>query len=135
MKQILFAALISATSLMAGQNPPASLTGRYDLHLYFDEKPFLDYVTLQADGAGRIIGTMHVPNDFDAPIEKFEIADRRFFFEILVPKNSYRPKDLRFRYEGEFFDDTFTVFTGFVKDAESKDKSFIASFLGHRLKQ
>ena len=66
MNPILTAALLSAFSLQAAQEkPPSAIMGRYDMHLYFDEKPYLDTMDLHPSWTG-ISGIMRVPNDFIA---------------------------------------------------------------------
>lgn len=135
MKRILFYGLTFALFALGhtglGALTPA-IDGQYDIHLYFDEKPFLDTMVLFID-QDKVKGEMHVPNDFDASIDHFVLNGLNFSFEILVPKNPSRPKDFHARYEGKFYDATMQTFAGFATVVE--DNSFMASFVGHQLKK
>ncbi len=133
------------------ENPPrpADLAGHYNLHLYFgDSAPFLDELTLRVRPVflptDELMGHMHVPNDFDAPITLVETGDRRIVFDVLVPRNAARPKDLLFRYETQFMPEDPTKATGFVRlvaegndagELTSIEPSYVGSFLLFRTAQ
>jgi hypothetical protein len=138
------ALLFSAASAIASPEPrPAQLVGKYNLHLYFgDSTPFLDVLNLESAlifvPGDQLKGDMHVPNDFDAPIMMIETAARRIVFDVLVPRNAARPKDLLFRYETQFMSEDPTKGVGFVRivaegqpDGSLRDiePSYVASFL------
>lgn len=109
----------------------ATLDGRFAIELYFDAEAFHDEMRLTTGADGVITGTMHVPNDFDAPLERFELRGRHFVFDYIVPANPSRPRDFRVTYEGDFFDDSLSRFIGFARITE--DGSYMATFVGRRL--
>lgn len=101
----------------------------YGIHLFFDEKEFVDTLYLEQSLCETYLGRMVVPNDFEATIEKARLYEGlKIRFEVLVPKNSARPEDLVFEYEGQFFDSSHNQLTGFVKIRGRE--GFIASFVG-----
>jgi hypothetical protein len=107
------------------------LAGKYHIELYFEAKPFQDILTLEVDGAGNISGLMHVPNDFDAPIEGFVLEGTKFSFDYIVPKNKSRPVDFRARYYGEFYDSNFQRLAGLAKNFDANE--YMASFIGYKI--
>jgi hypothetical protein len=94
----------ATTSASSIQNKE-SVKEVFGIHLFFDEKEFVDVMTLETSADGKITGAMHVPNDFDAELTDIGIYHTYFRFRLLVPKNSARPHDLVFVYSG-FFNDT-----------------------------
>lgn len=119
------ATLMSAPALAQSQ-----LTEVYGIHLYFNEKEYVDVMTLKRLPDGRIQGMMQVPNDFSGKLENLVLTGRSISFDLLVPKNSARPKDLIFHYEGHFYDKTRRQLAGFVTLRDQTQ--FIASFVGFR---
>ena len=144
MKNFVFAlaALAFSTASLAGTatnsqpatptNKPAAadLTGTYGLHLYFNEKEFVDVVTLQRDARGALTGHMSVPDDFEADLLDLEESDGLLTFDLPVPKNASRPVDLMFHYEARLFDASGKQSAGFVTLKGEKD--FVASFVMFR---
>lgn len=108
----------------------AGIEGTYGIHLYFDEKEFVDVLTVEKLNEGMFSGMMHVPNDFDGTIEAIHVDGQKLAFDLPVPKNAARPKDLVFRYSATFFDASFRQLVGFVTLAN--EPGFIASFVGFR---
>ncbi|MCX6124134.1 MAG: hypothetical protein NTV34_05210 [Proteobacteria bacterium] len=99
---------------------------QYNVHLFFDDKEFVDVLCLHRLSI-RGGGTMHVPNDFSGPILNLVITPASIAFDLLVPKNASRPEDQMFHYQGEYFDELHKQVKGFVTDASSG--AFIASFV------
>ena len=86
---------------------------------------------------GNLTGRMNVPNDFDADLENLSASGSTLNFEVLVPKNSSRPVDLVFRYEGQQFVPGASQVTGFVRLVKSDGKPqearpYVATFLMFR---
>lgn len=109
----------------AAQN---SETLTYGIHLFFDEKGFVDVLTLKSNSDGTVEGTMHVPNDFDGKVENLVLGTNSVSFDLFVPKNLGRPNDLVFHYDGRFFDSSRKQIIGFVE--LKGDTQFLASFTG-----
>ncbi len=129
MKKLLLTIALTLTTAFANA-ALAPLTERkiYGIHLYFDETEFIDVLIINRFADGALKGEMHVPNDFDGPVQNVKIEGNKITFDLLVPKNLSRPTDLMFHYEGQFFDATQTQLIGFVT---IKDQSgFVASFTG-----
>lgn len=119
--------LLLLTVNMAFANVNAS-TKTYGIHFFFDEKEFVDVLILNKDESGALTGEMQVPNDFDAKVTSLIVKDKEISFDLLVPKNSSRPTDLLFHYEGKFFDNSLNQLTGFV--SIKGEPGFVASFVG-----
>lgn len=102
----------------------------YGIHLYFNEKEFVDELIISRSETGELMGRMHVPNDFDGDLENIRIDKNEISFDLLVPRNAARPKDLVFHYEGRFFDSSHNQLIGFVTLKGEAD--FIASFTGFK---
>ncbi len=102
----------------------------YGIHLYFDEKEFVDEMTISRPETGELTGRMHVPNDFDGDLENIKLDQNEISFDLLVPRNAARPKDLVFHYEGRFFDSSHNQLIGFV--TLKGESGFVASFTGFR---
>lgn len=104
-----------------------NLFGEYGIHLFFNEKEFVDDLIIGRDRAGNLHGTMYVPNDFDGDISNIVVTDETIIFDLFVPKNSSRPTDLIFHYEGKFFNKDLKQIVGFVTIKGQSD--FVASFI------
>jgi hypothetical protein len=109
--------------------------GTYGLHLFFDEKEFIDVLELRTRpssiGDQSIIdGTMIVPDDFTGEFRNGKLDGLNLNFELLVPKNAARPNDLIFVYHLRFFDLSRAQFNGFVTLKD--DPKFVASFVGFK---
>ena len=115
------------STLVDGDN---KIIGTYGMHLFFNETEFVDVLKLTYNYKGEIIGSMDVPNDFSGPILDAELSGNQLNFDLLVPKNSARPKDLIFHYNLTYFDESRNQFMGFVTLKGEKD--FIASFVGFK---
>lgn len=107
-----------------------SVQGEYGLHLFFNEKEFIDVMTLYVDSSGDLRGDMDVPNDFDGKLENIKFEGQKLSFELFVPRNSARPIDLVFYYEGTFFNKNNKQFIGFAT-LKGKDE-FLDSFVGFK---
>jgi hypothetical protein len=113
----------------------------YGLHLFFDEREFVDVLTLELLPDGTLRGHMSVPKDFEGDLTniRFEQGDKVYdsvpphiAFDLFVPKNAARPKDLVFHYEGYFFDQNLSELSGFVSLASrptGPSADFVASFV------
>ena len=121
MKYLLLAltALLMQTASAADSN-----TRTYGIHLFFNEKEFVDVLTI----TGRSSGTMHVPNDFDGKIENLLMFGGGIAFDLFVPKNASRPTDMVFHYRGFFFDESEKQLHGDVSMDDGK--TFVATFVG-----
>lgn len=117
--------LLAVNVAFADINAPVKT---YGIHLFFDEKEFVDILVLNQDESGALTGEMQVPNDFDAKVTELVVKNQEISFDLLVPKNSARPKDLMFHYEGKFFDKSLNQMTGFV--SIKGEPGFVASFVG-----
>jgi hypothetical protein len=125
--------ILTLTLLTLASSPycyAAGIEGTYGLHLFFDEKDNVDVLTLSRDEHGALTGKMHVPNDFDGPVLNVEEKDGTLSFDLPVPKNSHRPHDLMFRYEGRIFDHTKRQLAGFV--TLKGEREFVASFVAFK---
>lgn len=116
---------IQGNLVHAASQPSEEIFG---VHLFFDEKEFVDIIHLNYSLSGEVSGKMHVPNDFDGPMENLIVNDKQITFDILVPKNSARPNDLIFHYQGQFFDRSRKQMIGFV--TLKQNPGFLASFVG-----
>jgi hypothetical protein len=121
--------IISCIAIGSVANAGA-LEGVYGIHLYFDEKEFVDEMTISQSATGELSGRMHVPNDFDGDLENIKVNENEISFDLLVPRNAARPKDLVFHYEGRFFDSSHRQLVGFVTLKGEAD--FVASFTGFK---
>jgi hypothetical protein len=122
MKATLLALALFTTSAHA-----ADSAGTFGLHLFFDEKEFVDVLTVTRNDTGALRGHMSVPNDFEGEINVISEQGNTLAFDLPVPKNASRP-DLLFHYEGRFFDDSKSQLTGFV----TANGNFVASFVAFR---
>ena len=110
----------------------APVDGTFGLHLFFDEKEFVDVLILRTKGDGTLSGHMSVPNDFEGEIQEIHLIGDRISFDLPVPKNAARPQDLLFHYEGTFFPGSRDQFNGFV--TLKAKPGFVASFVAFRRK-
>lgn len=111
------------TSAQAADTPDLT----YGIHLFFNETEFVDVLTLK-NKKGQLEGEMDVPNDFKGPLKNIQFKDKKITFDLFVPKNSARPRDLIFHYEGQFFDKSRKQLVGYVTLKDSSE--FVASFVG-----
>ncbi len=125
MKSLIALALIACT--FSSHAAQAETPRTYGLHLFFNEQDNVDVLTLRANERGELSGDMHVPNDFDAALLNVSEKNGVLTFDLPVPKNSSRPVDLLFHYEGRYFDATKKQLTGFVTLKGEED--FVASFV------
>lgn len=105
----------------------------YGLHLFFDEKEFVDVLKLKTLGHSVCLGHMSVPDDFEDDISNCISTGLDITFDLLVPRNSSRTKDMVFEYHGRFFDRTHKQMIGYVK--LKRTERFIASFVAFERKQ
>ncbi len=125
---LLIAAILSLGYSCVGK---AEMTGTYGLHLFFNEKEFIDIVKISKGPGGQLIGDMIVPNDFNGKLLNIKHSDQQMSFDLFVPKNSARPKDMIFSYRLIFFDNsTHSQFVGFVN--LQGQPQFVASFVGFK---
>lgn len=125
-----FKILILLTNLAVSLSTMASPieTRTYGIHLHFNETEFVDVMTLeQADGGG-LTGHMYVPNDFDGKLDHLTQDKNHLSFDLLVPKNASRPKDLVFHYDVQFFNSAQEQLTGYVTIRGGP--GFVASLVG-----
>lgn len=128
MKTLTPFAVVAALTTQSPVLAQVQSTEVYGIHLYFDERPYVDVLTLRRLPNGRLVGRMDVPGDFSGDVQNLVLKGRSISFDLLVPRNSSRPKDLMFHYEGHFHDLTRKQLAGFVT---LKDQAaFIASFVG-----
>ncbi len=123
-KIIVTCLFLSATSARS------EVVGEYGIHLFFNEKEFVDVMKVQRASDGSLTGDMHVPNDFDGPLSNFFIDGKEVKFDLFVPKNAARPSDLIFEYRGRFFDETHSQLIGFV--TIKGEEKFVASFVAFK---
>lgn len=100
--------------------------GTYGLHLFFDEKEFVDVLTLSQSETGELKGHMDVPNDFAGDIDNIALQNKKISFDLFVPKNAARPQDMIFHYRGAFFSQDYRQLIGYVTIKGQPE--FIASF-------
>ncbi|MBS1960957.1 MAG: hypothetical protein JST04_01985 [Bdellovibrionales bacterium] len=137
--RVLALSLLAASPLAhaaADRDPsPPSPKFVYGLHLFFDEKEYVDVLTLRSID-GKVAGHMSVPNDFEGDLENvvyhapqphLGIRFPTIEFDLRVPKNKSRPQDMTFHYAGEFFNGDLRQLSGFV--SMGGGKKFVASFV------
>lgn len=124
----LFTALLSVGATHADTGGTASAHAEYGIHLYFNEKEFIDVLTLEQTPEGELRGRMHVPDDFDGELQNIQLDSAHLSFDLLVPKNASRPTDLLFHYQGTFFDSSHRQLVGYVTIRGAPE--FVASFVG-----
>lgn len=130
--------MVTAFSAMAADVPALAPTGTYHLFLYFgNTKPFEDDLILKVSANG-VEGVMHVPNDFDAPIEKPILSsDGRLSFHVTLPHkyDAAFPHGLDYvlQFESPRASGTnlnFNRFVGFVEQPIAK--SYVGSVVGFK---
>ncbi len=115
---------------VVGLARPLNSSQVYDIYLYFDETEFVDTLSLSHSPDGELQGHMVVPNDFEGDVENLEVSAGQIEFDLFVPHNSARPKDLIFHYRADFRDSSHQVFEGNV--TLRGERKFIARFRGVR---
>lgn len=126
------AGLLLSVLIFSGSFAFANEVGEYGIHLFFDEREFVDVMTVAKNPEGLLEGRMFVPQDFEGSLLNLKIDGLKIEFDLFVPKNSSRPNDLIFHYVGQFFDQKREQLTGFVTIKGSTD--FTASFVGFKRK-
>jgi len=126
------ASLLLSALIFSGTFALARDGGEYGIHLFFDEREFVDVMTVSKNPEGILEGRMFVPQDFEGPLLDLKIDDLKIEFDLLVPKNASRPTDLIFHYVGQFFDQKKEQITGFVTIRGSPE--FTASFVAFKRK-
>lgn len=129
MKKLIYlmAALVCISYGSVGR---AEVTGTYGLHLFFNEKEYIDIIRIAKGPGGQLVGDMIVPNDFNGKLSNIKVGERQLTFDLFVPKNSARPKDMIFSYRLLFFDNSHNQFIGFAN--LQGQATFIASFVGFK---
>lgn len=122
--------LMTIGLLFLSASAQADVEGQYGIHLFFNEKEFVDVMTIRRSSTGALVGDMHVPNDFEGPLANLFVRGTDLAFEVLVPRNGSRPQDLVFEYRGRFFDGTHEQVSGFV--TIKGRPGFVASFIGFK---
>lgn len=107
-----------------------TVTGEYGIHLFFNETEFIDVMTINQNEKGELTGEMFVPDDFDGKLENIQLTEKSISFDLFVPKNLSRPKDLIFHYEGEFHNKDYKQIIGFV--TLKGESEFVCSFTGFK---
>lgn len=107
-----------------------NLNGEYGLHLFFNEKEFVDVMTIDTNEQGELTGEMFVPDDFDGKLLNIKHDGLKLTFDLFVPKNRARPVDLIFHYKLQFHAQDAKEFIGFVTLKDETD--FVASFVGFK---
>lgn len=130
--------LFSALSLMSLNAFAGNVSGSYRMQLYFgDSKPFEDEMVVERTETA-VKGMMHVPKDFDGPLENISEKENVFEFDLLVPKNASRPEML-FHYKAFVLLPEAENLTGFVTlvksdGVETPERPYIGSFVAFRKK-
>jgi hypothetical protein len=127
LQKIGFLFLIFISGAMAADS---KVTGEYGIHLFFNETEFIDTMTISQNEEGKLLGEMLVPNDFDGKLENIHLKGKSIRFDLFVPKNTSRPKDLIFHYEGVFHAKDYKQIIGFVTLKGQTD--FVCSFTGFK---
>ena len=118
--------LLIATLLIQQAHAAELPVGTYGLHLFFNEQEFIDVLTLSKGDAGQLKGHMDVPNDFAGDIDSISLQGNEISFDLFVPKNASRPRDLIFHYRGTFFSQDHQQLIGYV--TLKGQSGFVASF-------
>lgn len=133
--------ILLITALFYGSLVHAKVEGTYGLHLFFNEKEYIDVLTLSRLGFGgpngTLTGKMDVPNDFTGNLLNIKVDGRRIEFDLVVPKNPSRPREMLFHYVGQFYDDNHNQMIGYVVSQQrvlgkAPQMQFIASFVAFR---
>ena len=86
----------------------------YDLHLSFHQDEFVDVLVLETQGL-QVKGEMHVPNDFSGPLLNILKFGGQISFDLFVPRNHSRMKDMVFEYRGFYSDSSEKKLIGIVR--------------------
>lgn len=137
-KRFFFAGLLAFSASQAMAQAAATPTGTYRIYLYFgDTKPFTDDIVLKIGSRG-IEGTMHVPNDFDAPLERPVLtSDGKLAFHVTLPHkyDAAFPKGLDYilQFESPRASGTALRYDRLIGFVEQKTtQSYVASVVGFR---
>lgn len=122
--------MAALVSISYGPIAKAEMTGTYGLHLFFNEKEFVDIIRITKRPDGQLSGDMIVPNDFNGKLLNIKTSERQMTFDLFIPKNSARPKDMVFSYRLLFFDNSHNQFVGFAN--LQGQPTFIGSFVGFK---
>ena len=122
------------------------LVGTYSFQLYFgDSKPYTDELTLTEAADGKLSGSMHVPNDFDAILknilkEKINGGTQLTFF-VDLPEKYHQTFGKRLFYSIQFLHpDPMTIdykeqFIGFVTHHKIEYRpTYVGSVVGFKKK-
>jgi hypothetical protein len=118
-----------ASPLFSGPAVAGSPLDRtYDIHLKLGGHDYVDVLKLTYDEKGELKGHMSVPNDFEADVEGLYFVSvvtsfgvpPRIRFDLPVPHNSSRPKDLVFHYSGSGRANSSAIFDGIVTLGETE---------------
>ncbi len=130
MKKLVLKAMLLGITLTA-QATKAEVTGLYGMHLFFNEKEFIDTVQIVRLPNGQLTGHMDVPQDFKGKLLNIQFQGQRMVvFDLVVPKNPSRPQEMIFNYKLLFFDSSHNQFIGFV--TIKNQPGFTASFVGFK---
>ena len=136
--KILFVLLLSLPLFAKTETPVKTalelLPGKWVMHIYLRDnagKPrlFEDQVSIETDGAGGLRGTLVVPGAFTAKLEKFQLRNRHFAFEIEANEGKGA---FRVRYEGDFHREDDRTFAGFG-DVLAPEKELLGGFVGQKV--
>ena len=136
-KRLILAGLVAFSGSQAMAQSIMGAAGTYRLYLYFgDTKPFTDVLTLKV---GSIIeGTMHVPNDFDAVIERPVLtSEGKLAFHVTLPHkyDAAFPKGLDYvlQFESPQASGTAVRYDRVIGFVEQKaTNSYVGSIVGFR---
>src|SRR4051812_30201018 len=113
LKSAILTTLVLATSFAVHASP--NVKGTYGLHLFFDEKEFIDVLTIYTDTNSNLTGKMDVPDDFTSPLFSGHHSGADIAFDVFVPKSASRPTDMIFHYDGRCFDPRCEQLVGFAQ--------------------
>ena len=104
---LLFTLVFVSGPAMAKGSP---LIGTSTMNIYLGSKHFPDKVVIKKDKSGKLYGTLTVPKAFTANLEKIDIQDSKFSFEIEADEGRGK---FRVRYSGELHP-TGKVYIGYA---------------------
>lgn len=73
----ILASLFFSTLIFSGTFASASVPGEYGIHLFFNEKEFVDTMTISQNHEGNLIGDMDVPQDFSGPLKNLKVDGQK----------------------------------------------------------
>lgn len=139
MKFVAKVLLVGSAILGAANAHAASVSpqGSYRFYLYFgDTKPFTDDVTITIDSSRGVQGTMHVPNDFDAPLERVVLNNGKLTFHVTLPHKYDQafPGGLNytFLFESPVNSATTVNYDHFVGFVGLPSKTYVGSVVGFK---